>query len=69
MALYSGVSPLRFAAVDSTDLMIEHAEASLLELGIVAAGDGVVMAAGSPPNQAATTNLMKLHSIGAVAKT
>jgi pyruvate kinase len=65
MALYSGVTPLRFNAVDSTDLMIEHAEHSLLELGIVKAGDGVVMAAGSPPNQAATTNLMKLHSIGA----
>ncbi len=68
MALYSGVKPLRFGGVDSTDLMIEHAEESLLELGIVKAGDGVVIAAGSPPNQAATTNLMKLHSIGAVTK-
>ncbi|MCP4309023.1 MAG: pyruvate kinase [bacterium] len=66
MALYSGVTPLRFEAVDSTDLMIEYAEESLLELGMVEAGDGVVMAAGSPPNQAATTNLMKLHSIGSV---
>lgn len=66
MALYSGVIPLRFGGVDSTDLMIEHAESSLLELGILKAGDGVVIAAGSPPNQAATTNLMKLHSIGAV---
>ncbi len=66
MALYAGVTPLRFAGVDSTDLMIEHAEESLLELGIVKVGDGVVIAAGSPPNQAATTNLMKLHSIGAI---
>jgi len=64
LALYSGVTPLRFAGVDSTDLMIEHAEDSLLELGIVQRGDGVVIAAGIPPNQAATTNLMKLHSIG-----
>jgi pyruvate kinase len=64
MALYSGVTPLRFGAVDSTDLMISHAESNLLELGIVQPGDGVVMAAGVPPNQAATTNLMKLHSIG-----
>ncbi|MCP4226242.1 MAG: pyruvate kinase, partial [Actinomycetia bacterium] len=54
---------------DSTDLMIEHAEESLLELGIVGPGDGVVIAAGIPPNQAATTNLMKLHSIGASTST
>jgi len=69
MALYSGVTPLRFGGVDSTDLMIEHAETSLLELGIVQPGDGVVIAAGIPPNQAATTNLMKLHSIGASTAT
>ena len=49
--------------------MIEHAETSLLELGIVQPGDGVVIAAGIPPNQAATTNLMKLHSIGASTAT
>lgn len=69
LALYSGVTPLRFDGVDSTDLMIEHAEDSLLELGIVEQGDGVVIAAGIPPNQAATTNLMKLHSIGTAFST
>ena len=69
LALYSGVTPLRFDGVDSTDLMIEHAEESLLELGIVERGDGVVIAAGIPPNQAATTNLMKLHSIGTATST
>jgi pyruvate kinase len=67
MALYSGVTALRFSASDSTDKMIAHAEKNLLELGIVEPGDGVVMAAGIPPNQAATTNLMKLHSIGSGA--
>jgi pyruvate kinase len=64
MALYAGVTALRFGAVDSTDLMIDYAERNLLELGMVKAGEGVVMVAGVPPNQAATTNLMKLHSIG-----
>jgi pyruvate kinase len=64
MALYSGVTALRFGAVDSTDEMISYAERNLVDLGIAAPGDGVVMAAGVPPNQAATTNLMKLHSIG-----
>jgi pyruvate kinase len=67
MALYSGVTALRFGAVDSTDQMISYADQNLLELGIVEPGDGVVMSAGSPPNQAATTNLMKLHSIGSTS--
>ncbi len=66
MALYSGVTPLRFTRVGSTDEMIAYAEQNLLELGIVKPGDSVVMAAGIPPNQAAATNLMKLHLIGAV---
>jgi pyruvate kinase len=64
MALYAGVTPLMFRRVHSTDEMIAYAERNLLESGIVAHGDGVVMAAGIPPNQAAATNLMKLHSIG-----
>ncbi len=64
MALFAGVSPLMFKRVESTDEMIAHAERDLLEKGIVAPGDGFVMAAGIPPNQAAATNLMKLHSIG-----
>jgi pyruvate kinase len=64
MALYSGVTPLRFARVESTDEMINYAERNLLDLGIVKPGDSVVMAAGIPPNRAAATNLMKLHLVG-----
>jgi pyruvate kinase len=64
MALYAGVSPLPFHPVDSTDEMIQYAEQNLLAAGMVKPGDGVVMAAGIPPNQSASTNLMKLHSVG-----
>ena len=32
--------------------------------GDVHLGEGVVMAAGIPPNQSASTNIMKLHSVG-----
>lgn len=64
MALYSGVTPLRFTRVAATDEMITYAEQNLVELGIVKPGDSVVMAAGIPPNRAAATNLMKLHLIG-----
>jgi pyruvate kinase len=64
MALYSGVTPMPFQPVDSTDLMIIHAEQSLVASGILKPGDGAVMAAGIPPNQSASTNLMKLHTVG-----
>ncbi|GBE24615.1 MAG TPA: pyruvate kinase [Actinobacteria bacterium] len=64
MALYAGVRSGQFRRVNSTDEMIIYAEKQLLDEGIVQRGDGVVMAAGIPPNQAASTNLMKLHSIG-----
>ena len=64
MALYAGVTPHMFERVDSTDEMIRHAEEHLLKEGRVEVGDGVVLAAGTPPNISASTNLMKLHSIG-----
>jgi pyruvate kinase len=64
MALYSGVTPHMFERVQSTDEMIRHAEQHLLAEGHVAIGDGVVMAAGIPPNERSSTNLMKLHSVG-----
>jgi pyruvate kinase len=64
MAMYSGVTPLRFNRVDSTDEMISYVEQNLVDLGIVKPGDSVVMAAGIPPNRAAATNLMKLHLVG-----
>ena len=64
MAAYAGVTPHMFERVDSTDEMIRHAEAHLLAEGHVQLGDGVVMAAGIPPNISASTNLMKLHTIG-----
>ncbi|NND02856.1 MAG: pyruvate kinase [Acidimicrobiia bacterium] len=64
MAMYSGVTPLQFGRVESTDEMISYAEQSLVDLGIVKPGDSVVMAAGIPPNRSASTNLMKLHLVG-----
>ncbi len=64
MAAYAGVTPHMFERLDSTDEMIRHAEAHLLDEGHVKIGDGVVMAAGIPPNISASTNLMKLHTIG-----
>jgi pyruvate kinase len=64
MAMYAGVTPLMFGRVASTDEMFNYAEKYLLEAEIVHLGEGVVMAAGIPPNQSASTNILKLHSVG-----
>jgi pyruvate kinase len=64
MALMWGVTPLRFPRLASTDEMISTAEQVLRERGLVAEGEWVAMTAGIPPNQKASTNILKLHVIG-----
>ena len=64
LALVWGVTPLRFPVLKSTDKMIQEAERQLLERGMARAGGWMVMAAGIPPNQQASTNLLKLHVVG-----
>jgi len=48
--------------------MIAEAETMLLDRGVVSDGEWVAMAAGIPPNQKASTNLLKLHVIGSDSK-
>jgi pyruvate kinase len=64
MAIYGGVRPMLIDRVHSTDDMIASAETELLRRDLVQEGDGLVMVAGVPPNQSASTNLMKLHEVG-----
>ena len=64
MALYWGVTPLMMERFESTDDMIETAARAAMDRGLAAEGDGVAMVAGIPPNQAASTNILKLHVIG-----
>lgn len=64
MAIYGGIWPMHLDRVHSTDEMIASAESELLRRGLVEEGDGLVMVAGVPPNQLASTNLMKLHVVG-----
>ena len=63
-ALYRGVTPLEFGRRDHTDLMFAAAEKILEKEGICERDDLVVMVAGTPPNQEASTNLFKVQSIG-----
>ncbi len=64
MALYRGVQSHPFGRRDYTDVMIAAAEKFLEKEEICQRGDVVVMVAGIPPNQQATTNLIKVHVIG-----
>ncbi|MXZ06858.1 MAG: pyruvate kinase [Acidimicrobiia bacterium] len=64
MALFWGVTPIRFKPRESTDRMFAAAEKYLEKEGICERGEGVVMIAGTPPNTGAYTNLVKLHVIG-----
>jgi pyruvate kinase len=64
MALMWGVAPMEFERLDSTDEMISAAERVLQERGIVEDGEWVAMTAGIPPNQRASTNILKLHVVG-----
>jgi pyruvate kinase len=64
MAMLGSVTPMMLTRVVTTDEMISHAEQELVRQGVATDGDGVVMVAGIPPNQSASTNLMKLHVVG-----
>ncbi|HEY7703561.1 MAG TPA: pyruvate kinase [Acidimicrobiia bacterium] len=64
MALYWGVTAHEFERRDFTDHMFAAAEKSLEKDGVCQKGDLVVMVAGIPPNQRASTNLVKVHEIG-----
>jgi len=64
MAIYRGVTPIAFQRLNSTDAMIDLADRYLAEHELCAMEEGVVMVAGTPPNRSASTNLMKLHTIG-----
>jgi pyruvate kinase len=67
LAMVWGVTPLWFPQLSSTDEMIDEAGRILLERGMVQPGEWVAMVAGIPPNQQASTNLLKLHVVGSGA--
>ena len=67
LALTWGVEPVLVPTVPHTDAMTAQVDRKLLEKGLVEDGDLVVIAAGSPPGQSGTTNLVKVHRVGDVA--
>lgn len=67
MALFWGIQPHAFERREYTDNEIAAAATILEEEGVVSAGENVVMVAGVPPNFQASTNLVKVHEIGALS--
>ncbi len=61
-AIY-GVTPILAPSLASTDDMLHNMERTLLESGLVKAGDQVIFVAGQPVNQRGTTNMLKLHRV------
>ncbi|MDH3499034.1 MAG: pyruvate kinase [Acidimicrobiia bacterium] len=64
MALYWGVIPIGFERRDRFGHMVAFAEKYLEKHEICRQGDGIVVVAGVPPNEQASTNIMKLHVVG-----
>jgi pyruvate kinase len=69
LALTWGMQPVLVATVGHTDEMTAQVDRSLLDMGLVEDGDLVVIAAGSPPGTAGSTNSLKVHKVGDLADT
>ncbi len=67
LAMTWGIQPLLVPMVQHTDAMTEQVDRTLLEKELASDGDLVVIAAGSPPGQAGSTNSLKVHKIGDLA--
>jgi pyruvate kinase len=64
LSLTWGIQPVLVPMVAHTDAMTEQVDKSLLERDLAQNGDVVVIAAGSPPGQAGSTNSLKVHTVG-----
>jgi pyruvate kinase len=69
LALTWGIQPVLVPMVGHTDEMTAQVDRSLLEMELVEDGDLVVIAAGSPPGKAGSTNSLKVHKVGDLADT
>ncbi|GAA1170581.1 MULTISPECIES: pyruvate kinase [Nesterenkonia] len=67
MCLSWGVQPRWVEFASHTDKMTAQVDKLLLEEGIAQPEELVVIAAGSPPGQAGTTNMVKVHRIGDIS--
>jgi pyruvate kinase len=67
LALSWGVETFLVPEVTHTDDMVGQVDFSLMSIGRLHEGDSVVIVAGSPPNTAGSTNLVRVHEVGTEA--
>jgi len=67
LAVNYGVTPVLAPEVSNTDEMLAQMDRLMVERGYLEAGQLVVFLAGQPVGRQGTTNLMKLHRVGAEA--
>jgi pyruvate kinase len=65
LALYAGVRSIRVDHEGDTEAQIRSVEEAVLSAGVLKKGDVVVITMGSPLSDPGTTNLMKVHCLGA----
>ncbi len=68
MVVWWGVHPVVAPLVPSTDKMLEQVDALLGAQAGLSAGESIVFVAGQPIGQRGTTNLMKMHNVGELAR-
>lgn len=65
LSLTWGVQAFAVPAVETTDEMVRQVDAAVLHVPGYQKGDQVVVVAGSPPNTSGSTNLIRVHRLGA----
>ncbi|HTR97822.1 MAG TPA: pyruvate kinase [Candidatus Acidoferrales bacterium] len=63
LALQWGIETFVVPSADSTDAMVHQVERALLDLGRAAAGELVVIVAGTPPGRSGSTNTVRVHKL------
>ena len=66
MNIFANVTPVKIERSNTTDEMFRIADEWLIESNKVKAGDRVVIVAGTPPNKEASTNLIRVHTVGVI---
>ena len=65
LSLTWGVQSFVVPPVDSTDAMVRQVDNAVAQIDGFVTGDTVVIVAGSPPNTSGSTNLIRVHRVGA----
>ena len=65
LALTWGVETFLVPQVQTTDAMVRLVDQAVLSIGRFSHGDAIVVVAGAPPGVAGSTNLLRVHRLGA----